>query len=387
MVRFSKRIAVDLDENILAQALSERKSNGQKVIDGMLSNPTVCGIEYPSEIAAIIKGMNVGAYEPTARGLTTTREAVSTYYEDRGNEWRWVQPENVIITASTSEAYGLLFKLFGDAGQEVLFPIPGYPLVEHLASFEGLTPVAYPLRYDSSTESWRIDFDYLEGLVSNKTCALVFVAPNNPTGAGLSKEDAALLEVFCERHELPLIIDEVFFDYSHGKEAYPAPTGRCLTFVLNGLSKVVAMPQLKVGWIAIHGPSANVDESLHRLEYLNDYYLSASLPIQSVVSDLLRHRKSIQSTVRQRVADNYSILTKNISREKFWIAPYLGGWTAVLRLNNMRESELYCLKLLRKTGLYLHPGSFYGFRGEGWLVTSLLSKTISDVPALLSSVD
>lgn len=315
------------------------------------------------------------------------RGAVATYYTERGTAWSWVYPERTIITASTSEAYGLLFKLFGSAGQEVLFPVPGYPLVEHLSTFEGLIPVAYPLRYDGSTESWRIDFDYLEGLVSHRTCALVFVAPNNPTGTGLCRGDAALLEAFCERHDLPLIIDEVFFDYAEGKDAYPAPTGRCLTFVLNGLSKVVAMPQLKVGWVAIHGPDKDVHESMSRLEYINDYYLSASLPIQAIVPELLLHRKGVQEQIRRRVRGDYQSLRQKLNHEKFWLAPYLGGWTAVLRLNDMRDSEQYCLKLLQSAGLYLHPGSFYGFRGEGWLVVSLLSQAIADIPALLNGVD
>lgn len=373
--------------NALADSHAKRIATGLPVVDGMLSNPTRCGLMFPEEaLARMLSGASMARYEPTARGLPLAREAVATYYAERGSAWAWVQPDRLLLTASTSEAYGLLFKLFGDMGHEILFPLPGYPLVEHLAVFEGLVPVAYPIRYDEAEPYWRIDFDYMEGLVSERTCALVFVAPNNPTGAGLHREDAAQLQAFAGKHGLPLIVDEVFYDYANVGEAYPAPSGECLTFVLNGLSKVVALPQLKLGWITVHGPLQQVAVALERLEYLNDYYLSASTPVQAMVPELLRLRHPLQRRIRDRVGVNYEHLRAGLVHSSFIVLPYFGGWTALLRHRNKADTDALCLELLEQTGVLLHPGSFYGFRGEGWLVVSILPEDMSPIIRALQAI-
>ena len=121
-----------------------------------------------------------------------------------------VIPERIALTASTSEAYGCLFKLLTDAGDEVLIPRPSYPLFEHLASLDRVTARPYDLDPDAG---WRIDFESLEAAVTSRTRAILVVSPNNPTGSFVKSDEVERLAELAAAHDLALVADEVFADY------------------------------------------------------------------------------------------------------------------------------------------------------------------------------
>jgi hypothetical protein len=372
---FSQRIDWHAAPNALGELLARKRAAGQALLDLTQSNPTRVGLEY--DRAAILSALaRPGSlvYEPDPRGRPEALEAIAAYYRGLGCP---LDADRLFLTASTSEAYGLLFKLLADAGDEVLIPTPGYPLLAYLARFEGLRAVSYPTRYDE-TNGWAIDLEVLQALVTPRTRAVLAVSPNNPTGAYLKPAELALLDELCVRRDLALVVDEVFADYA-GPQAPRERLGtvagrtRCLTFVLNGFSKLLALPQVKLGWIAVTGEERQARAAGQRLEALLDFYLSVAGPVQHAVEPLLSGRKAIQGQIIDRLDANEHWLRQQAAPTDHCRALRReGGWYAVLEIRDAQGDEARVLGLLERHDTLVHPGFFYDFRREGFVVLSLL---------------
>lgn len=372
---FSQRYDWDLPPNALGELLARKQSAGRVILDLTQSNPTRVGLDYErGAILAALARPGGLVYEPNPRGRPEALAAIAEYYHGLGCP---LDAAQLFLTASTSEAYGLLFKLLGDPGDEVLIPTPGYPLLAYLARFEGLRAVSYPTRYSEET-GWSLDLEVLRALVTPRTRAVLAVSPNNPTGAYLKPAELAALDALCRRHDLALVVDEVFADYA-GQTAPPPPLRtaagrtRCLTFVLNGFSKMVALPQVKLGWIAVCGEAGLAREAGGRLEALLDFYLSVAGPVQHAVELLLAGREAIQRQIIDRLEANEGWLRSQAGRSGHGrVLRREGGWYAVVELHDALDDEARVLGLLERCDTLVHPGFFYDFNREGFVVLSLL---------------
>ena len=364
----SRRTAWDLAANAVAARLEAHRAAGAPLLDLTEANPTRVGLGWPPAVLAeALADPRVAAYEPTPRGLPEARAAIAAYLQARGAP---AAPERVLLTASTSEAYALLFKLLCDPGDEVLVPAPSYPLLDLLADLEAVRLVRYPLRFDGA---WHLDLGALAEAVGPRTRAVVVVSPSNPTGAVLAAEELAGLDALCADRGLALLGDEVFADTA----LVPAPSvlgaRRCLAFHLAGLSKTCGLPQLKAGWIAAAGPDELVGPALERLEVVADAYLSVSGPAQLALPRLLAGREGFLGPLRVRLAENRAALAASARGAPFDALPSGGGWTAVLRTGETVDEEALCLALL-DDGVAVQPGFFYDFERRGNLVLSLLPE-------------
>jgi alanine-synthesizing transaminase len=296
--------------------------------------------------------------------MRSAREAVVGYYRDHGGA---VDPDAVVLTTSTSEGYGYLFRLLCDAGDEVLVAQPSYPLFDFLADLEDVRLKNYPLFYD---HGWWIDFVELEKRIGPRTKAIVVVHPNNPTGHATGAAERQRLEEICVRHGLALIVDEVFLDYPLGEERLtsfavgPLPV---LTFCLSGMSKIAGLPQMKVGWIVGLGPEDVRQQAMGRLEVIADTFLSMNAPVQGALPSWLARRKGIQGQILERVRGNLAAA----QRSGVEVLRVEAGWSAILRLPQLGEGDA-AERLLRKVGVVVHPGLFYGIPEMGRVVVSLL---------------
>ena len=373
---FSRRTAWDRSDNALSREIAAARAEGRALVDLTESNPTRAGLGGAS-LVSLLGHPRGAAYQPAALGHESARAAVARYYEDRG----LVAPASrVCLTASTSEAYGWLFKLLAERGDEVLIPAPSYPLFAFLAALEDVTLVPYPLRRD---ERFALDLHALEQRVGPRTRAVVLVHPNNPTGTFVRHEEARALDAMAARRGLALIVDEVFGDYAHGPlpgDRLPSFAGprEALTFVLSGLSKITATPQLKLGWIVTAGPEAVAAEAMGRLEVIADTYLSVSTPVQLALPEILAARGPIQGAIRARVAANLRALDEAIAalgdEAPVRRLPIEGGWYATIEVPRTREEDGWITLLLREDSVIVHPGYFFDFAEEGYLVVSLLPE-------------
>ncbi len=379
---FSDRVPWPDRENRLTQALRRRRAAGDAVIDLTETNPTRVGLDYPD--AAIAQAMADPAatrYTPDPRGLVTAREAVCGWLCARGRD---AGVDRLVLTASTSEAYALLFKILCAPGDSVLVPSPSYPLFDHLARLEGVSAVPYRL---DAEHGWRLDPAALSDALAQARHprAVIVVNPNNPTGTALRAEERDALDRFCAARGLAVISDEVFFEHlfapgvrSSARQDDPpvslaAGRPEALTFILGGLSKSCGLPQLKLGWIATAGPGPLSEEALGRLEFAADSYLSVGTPVQLAAERLLTLGDRIGRQIAERVGINRNLLFERI-REGSPVAlePADGGWSAVLRVPAIRSEEELVLLLLQQDGVLVHPGFFFDFPREAYLVVSLL---------------
>ena len=358
--------------NPLTRALREACESGKTIIDLTVSNPTRVGIRYNgSAILDALRNEKSLDYRPESKGLLSAREAVAAYHKDRGET---VDPQNLVLTASTSEAYSFLFRLLANPEEEVLVPKPSYPLFEFLADLQDVKLAPYPLLYD---HGWQVDMPGLEHALTHKSRAVVVVNPNNPTGSYISAEERGQLNEICKRTGMALIADEVFLDYAHdkGRRSSFATNTDALTFTMNGLSKISALPQMKLGWIAVSGPSTAAEDALARLEVVADTYLSVNTPVQLAAPILLEQRKSIQPQLMRRILDNLHELDRrlvaNSSSSRLEVE---GGWYAVLRVPATEPDEDLTIALIQNCGVFVHPGHFYDFGQDGYLVTSLITE-------------
>jgi len=363
-------VPADLAPNRVTLALARLTAAGADIIDLTQSNPTEAGIEYPPGLLQPLAGPASMRYEPRPFGLHAARQSVSAEFSRRG---RFVPPDRVVLTASTSEAYSLLFKLLCDPGEQVLIPRPSYPLFEHLAGLDSVVAVPYQLDYHGR---WRVDLESVVAALQPSTRALVVVSPNNPTGSCLHHEDLSALSELAARRGFAIVGDEVFADY-------PMEDGRrwpsvldadvALAFSLGGLSKSSGLPQLKLGWIAVSGPEALVAEALARLEIACDAYLSVSTPVQHAAGALLAAGAAVRSAILSRTRSNYGFLQEATSHfPSCQVLPVEAGWYAVLQVPASRTEEETVISLLCDAQVLVHPGYFFDFPREAFLVVSLL---------------
>jgi len=370
---FSSRTLWDRAPNRLASLLAERRRLGRPVLDLTLSNPTQAGLAAPPEALALLGDPRGAAYEPDPRGLASAREAVSADFARRGHA---VGADRIVLCASSSEAYGWLFKLLCDPGDSVLVPRPSYPLFEFLAGLESVALRPYGLAYDGA---WHVDLASLEEAVRPRTRAVVVVNPNNPTGSSLSRAEADRVLMLCERRGLCLVSDEVFADYEldpdPGRVRSLADDGPALSFSLGGLSKSCGLPQLKLGWIAVGGPAPERDEALSRLEIVADTYLSVGTPVQRAAPELLARLPRLQAPILERVRRNRAALLRAVAPPcPATLLHATGGWSAVLQVPATVPEEERVLRLLERDGVLVHPGFFFDFASEAFLVVSLLPE-------------
>jgi aspartate/methionine/tyrosine aminotransferase len=370
---FSSRLHWDLRPNHLARTLEARRRSGAQILDLTQSNPTRAGFSYPAgEIVGALGDPRALLYEPAPAGLPAAREAVMGYYSAHGSV---VEPSRIFLTSSTSESYAWLFKLLADPGDEILAPRPSYPLFEFLAQMESVRVAQYPLVYH---DGWSIDTDALAGALTERTRAIVLVNPNNPTGSFVKRGELETLVALSAEHGIPLISDEVFADYTLEPDtervASLAGVEGALTFCLSGLSKVAGMPQMKLGWIVIGGPSALRTAAAERLELIADTYLSVGTPVQHALPSLLAAGENVRQQISARIHRNLADLREAAdSQPSLQVLNVEGGWNAILRVPRTHTEEEWCLDLLENASVLVQPGFFYDFESEAFLVLSLLT--------------
>jgi alanine-synthesizing transaminase len=368
---FSHRTDWKLSPNRFTQAQQELRAAGREVLDLTISNPTRADLHYdPETILQALVNPEAMDYDPQPKGLRSAREAVAGYYGKQHND---IDPESIVLTTSTSEGYSYVFRLLCNVEDEILVPKPSYPLFEFLADLQDVKLVPYPLLYD---HGWQIDFPSLYKAVNHRTRAVVLVHPNNPTGSFVADKERSVLNQFCREYNLALVADEVFLDYAHDGAARAtfADNREALTFTLSGLSKISGLPQMKLAWIVTSGTDEQVDAALARLEVIADTYLSMNAPIQLAAPVLLEQRHSIQALVLDRVRANLSELDRGLAKQKICRRLDVeGGWYAVLRVPVTQSDEDLAIEILRKQSVLVHPGHFYDFPNDGYLIVSLIT--------------
>jgi alanine-synthesizing transaminase len=388
---FSRRLPT-LTPNRLGLAIEGQRRAGRAFLDLTETNPTRVGLSYPYSLVQALADPGGLAYRPDPRGIPTARETISLDYLRHGLD---VDPGRILLTASTSEAYAFLFKLLCDPGDQVLVPAPSYPLFEHLTRLDAVDAVPYPL---DGHANWAIDVDAIATRVTPHTRAVLIVSPNNPTGTLLRRLELEALAHLCRDRGLALIGDEVFADYrlppaletpspsprlrgegrGEGSHAPWSPASvleqqHCLTFALGGLSKSIGMPQLKLAWTAVTGPSPLVDETMARLELIGDTYLSVSTAVQLALPTLLDEGQAVRARLRDRIAGNLHALGRALERAPgcSLLQPD-GGWSAVVRVPAPEPEEVFVLDLLERHGVLVTPGYFYDFPHEAFCIVSLI---------------
>jgi hypothetical protein len=369
---FSSRTGWSLIPNRLAELVRQRRERGLPLLDLTESNPTRCGFTIDAEeILAALHNPRALTYEPDPRGLLTAREAVAQYYAERGAE---IDPDQIFLTTSTSEAYSFVFRLLADPGDSILAPQPSYPLFDFLGGLNDVEVRPYPLVYG---EGWQVDLEALRSRWESRTRAVLVVHPNNPTGSYIKKGEWLQLDELACRAPAALIADEVFADYAFAADPervtiHAQATG-ALTFTLSGLSKISALPQMKLAWIVVNGPRELRLDAQARLEVIADTYLSVSAPAALATPRWLAHRHEIQPQILQRVKANLreldELLRRGLPLSRLEVE---GGWYTILRVPSTRSDEDWAAELLTQEGVIVHPGHFYDFPCEGFLVLSLL---------------
>jgi hypothetical protein len=368
---FSSRVPGELQPNRVARAVRRARQDGRSLIDLTITNPTRVGVEYPRGILVPLSDPAALSYDPHASGLPDARAAVADDYARHGIN---VAPDHVVLTASTSEAYSVLFKLLcAPSGDAVLAPVPSYPLFEHLTRLDGIGCIPYQLEYHGR---WTVDADSIGNAWQPGVRAVLAVSPNNPTGSILSTEELQHLAGVCADRGAALIIDEVFADYAIGtRTRAPGDRFDCLTFRLGGLSKSAGLPQVKLGWIAVQGPDRLVSAALERLDLICDTYLSVSTPVQVAAPALIREGAIVREAILDRIRSNDSTLRVMAAAfPSIEVLPCEAGWSAVLRVPSTRTEESLVLELLEHDAVLIHPGFFFDFPHEAFLVGSLLPQ-------------
>ncbi|HMD12989.1 MAG TPA: pyridoxal phosphate-dependent aminotransferase [Bacteroidota bacterium] len=386
---FSRRTNWYRRQNRLADCLENRRASGKPIIDLTSSNPTECGFHYPH--TAIIDAFSTPelvSYQPDPHGLILARKVVSDYYQTRGHS---VDPSAIFLTASSSEAYSHIFKLLCNVNDTVLVPQPSYPLFEYLAQINDVHLDYYHLIYDNG---WHIDFESIRHAISSSTKAIVIVNPHNPTGMFVDASEYSEIRELAIKHNLAIIVDEVFIDYSF--ESNPLPDRsyvtetQVLTFTLNGIAKMLGLPQMKLGWMIVGGPPKDRQEVVARMEILCDTFLSVNTPVQLAFPPIMAVAQSIHQEIARRVKANYKSLRSIILRSApVSVLENEGGWYSILKVPNIKSDEQWTLGILEKKGVYVFPGYFFDFEPDAFLVVSLLieeKKFISGIQTLLTFV-
>jgi aspartate/methionine/tyrosine aminotransferase len=360
----------DLSINTTTRTLDALRRRGIDVLDLTVSNPTKVGLDYPVDLLAPLASPEALSYDPQPMGLWSAREAVAADFARRGLK---VPAAHVALTASTSEAYAWLFKLLCDPGDAVLVPQPSYPLFEHLTMLESIAARPYRLDYHAD---WRIDVEGLVAAIDDRTRAVLVVSPNNPTGSFLHVEDLHRLDAICAARQLMLIGDEVFADFPliaapHARSVMHAR--EAVVCSLGGLSKTVGLPQIKLGWIGFAGPSSKLEELMPAYELVADTFLSVSTPAQVALPHLLARGADVRAQIQTRIARNLRHLRAAVAATPaISVLPVEGGWSATLQVPSYRSEEALVIELLTADHVLVHPGYFFDFERESFVVVSLL---------------
>jgi alanine-synthesizing transaminase len=366
----SSRLPSDLSLNSTTRTLEALRRRGLTVVDLTVSNPTRVGLHYPEDLLSALADPAALVYDPQPLGSTIAREAVSADFARRGLR---VAPDCIALTASTSEAYAWLFKLFCDAGDSVLVPRPSYPLFQHLTVLESVEARAYRLDYNGH---WRIDLGELSAAIDDRTRAVLVVSPNNPTGSFLHRDDLVALEELCRSKQIALIGDEVFTDFGFDvgmRHPSVLSAEGVVSCSLGGLSKSAGLPQVKLGWIGFGGPAPRVREVIEAFEVVADTYLSVSTPIQVALPVLIERGSAVRDQIMARIRRNLGALRHAVSRfPSISLLDVEGGWSAILQVPAYRSEESLVLDLLTQDHVLVQPGFFFDFDREAFIVVSLL---------------
>jgi aspartate/methionine/tyrosine aminotransferase len=372
VTRFSSRTPDDLAPNRMAEVEGRLRAAGAALVDLTVSNPTAVGLPYPTaELAAALAAGAGAPYAPHPRGLERARRAVAGFLAERGAA---IDPEHVVMTASTSEAYGFLFKLLCEPGDEVLVPQPSYPLFEHLARLDAVAARPYRL---APGPTFALDPDRVEAELGPRTRAVVVVTPNNPTGSIAGAAALAELAALCAARGVALVSDEVFAEYpAAGRDPAPsaaAAGGGALVFSLGGLSKSCGLPHYKLGWMAAAGPQAARDEALARLDHIADAYLSAATPVMAALPELLALGRGVRAAIADRVRHNRERVAAALAPlARARLLPADGGWSALIELERGADEEEVVVRLAEVHGVLVQPGYYFDFDRGSYLVLSLL---------------
>jgi aspartate/methionine/tyrosine aminotransferase len=377
---FASRTNWRLAQNRFTQALESHRRAGKPLLDLTVSNPTDCGLSYTEkEILAALADPRALAYSPESKGLLEARAAVADYYAGRAGfdgERGRVAPEHIILTSGTSEGYSHIFRLLCEPGDEILVPAPSYPLFEFLADLADVRLVPYPLLYD---HGWQIDFASLRAAITPRSRAVMVVHPNNPTGSFVKPKEAGQLAGICSERGMKIVADEVFLDYvarSENARTF-AFHENALTFTLSGLSKISLLPQMKLAWMVVSGPPSLVQTAVERLEIIADTYLSPSTPVQLALPTFLGLRHGLQAQLQQRISTNLAVLDAALRESKLLTRlDREGGWYAVLRVPATGADEDLAVALLERCSVLVHPGHFFNFSRDGFLVLSLITPEV-----------
>jgi aspartate/methionine/tyrosine aminotransferase len=376
---FSRRLPADAELNALSRAIAALRAAGTDFVDLTGSNPTHAGIAYPAGLLAPLSAAAGLSYDPDPRGLPAAREAIA---DDAGRREVTIDPAHVVLSASTSESYSWLFKLLCNTGDCVLVPRPSYPLFEQLTQLEGVRAIPYDLEYHGR---WEIDFDSLEAGPAEARAVLV-VSPNNPTGQFVLPREAERLTRLCRDRGWALIADEVFADYPLDAAAPLTDLAArldVLTFSLGGASKSLGLPQVKLGWMVVGGPAGARDAALHALELIADTFLSVGTPVQVAAPALLRDGAAVRAAIHDRVRGNLETVRRSAAAfPSCTVLPVEGGWSAVLRVPATRSEETLVLDLLQHERILVHPGYFFDFVREAYIVISLLPPAAAVAEAI-----
>lgn len=373
---FSARLPPHLEPNRLSTTLKSFTREGRPFVDLTQSNPTRAGFEYPEGLLSPLAHPRGLRYAPEALGLADARRAVAADFARRGLE---VPPDRVVLTASTSEAYSLIFKLLCNPHDEVLVPRPSYPLFDHLTRFESVEPVPYALEYHGA---WSIDLSSVERALSTRTRAILVVSPNNPTGSLVSPEELDRLAEMCGPAGVAIVADEVFADYelvegSLARAGHLPGRTDVLGFTLGGLSKSIGLPQVKLGWVAVSGGEQVVRATLERLELLCDTYLSVGTPVQAAAQELLERGSVVRHQIQARVRANYRTLRIRVAEIRSCsVLSADGGWYGVVQVPSLVAEEELVLDLLATDRVLVHPGYFFDFANESYVVLSLIGPEV-----------
>lgn len=370
---FSKRTNWLLANNELTSTLENLLNEGKPILDLTESNPGECGFTYlnPALVESLNDSKNL-AYKPHPQGLTQAREALVKYYSEKGIS---IDKNDMFLTASTSEAYSYLFRLLFNPEEHVLLPRPSYPLFTYLLDLNDINYDFYSLEYDNN--SWHINFDDIEQSITNETKAIILVNPNNPTGSFIKREELEKLNQICASKYITIISDEVFSDFAFTTDASRVSlinNAQALTFVLGGISKMLGLPQMKLSWILTSGPALLVEEAKKRLEIIGDTYLNVNTPVQNSLVQWIPMRSRIQEEISVRIKRNYqfalSAAKEVLSVEMFKSE---GGWYLIGRIPSLKSEEDWVLTFLKEDYVFVHPGYFFDFEEESYIVMSLLT--------------
>jgi hypothetical protein len=366
---FSSRLPAHADANAISRAVDAVKATGATLVDLTESNPTTVGFSYPHDLLSALADDRALRYEPHPLGLPAAREAVSADYARRGVT---VDPACLVLSASTSEAYSWLFKVLCNAGDAVLVPQPSYPLFEHLTRLDAVDAIPYRLDYHGR---WEIDIESVAA-APPKTRVLLIVSPNNPTGSYVSAREVEQLTALCRERGWAIVADEVFAEYTLDAQS-PATEivqhADVLTFTLGGASKSLGLPQIKLAWTIVGGPDHLRAKALPALELVADTFLSVGTPVQVAAPDLFRRSMPIRRAIHDRIARN--LMRARLSAARYPSCDVLsteGGWSTVVRVPATHGEEALTLELVRQQSILVHPGFFFDFPHEAFLIVSLL---------------